>query len=519
MKKKRVTAILLAATMAIGLMAGCGSGDTKNSTSENASASGTEVADSTDEIYECVVQYPTLGQTPEDISKVEDALNKITEEKIGVHVTFYPVSAFDLSNTTNLMVSSGEKLDLAITVFEGGCASYVNKGELLELDELVQEYGQDILKAEGTAMAGGYIDGTLYAIPTEEKMGRVKAFEARKDLLDKYNIPYDPKKVYTPEELTEIFATIQAGEGTAFHCIATSSGEDAIYTFFDHTDQLGADYASGVLMEYGTAATDIVNYFETEEFASLCDEVRGWYQNGYLSQDCNTTTDSALTQMQTGNYLGMFSNAEPDMVSNHSMMMQPYVGSDIVPLYTSEPAAMTQYYQITQWMIPYTCENPEKTMQFLNLLYADKEVINLINKGIEGVHYNFTNGSDCVIEYANGYDASTTPYAAILNVWGDKSKDYVMPPLDETYYDKLADFNASVSRTSKTLGYTFNSQSVKTQRAAVNDVITQYKGVLGLGVTEPKAALSEFIKALKAAGIDEIIAENQTQLDNWLSKQ
>lgn len=39
--------------------------------------------------------------------------------------------------------------------------------------------------------------------------------------------------------------------------------------------------------------------------------------------------------MQTGNYLGMFSNAEPDMIANHSVNMQAYVGTDVVPLYTS----------------------------------------------------------------------------------------------------------------------------------------------------------------------------------------
>ena len=67
--------------------------------------------------------------------------------------------------------------------------------------------------------------------------------------------------------------------------------------------------------------------------------------------------------MQTGNYLGMFSNAEPDMIANHSVNMQAYVGTDVVPLYTSAPASMTQFYQVTQWMIPITCDNPEKTME------------------------------------------------------------------------------------------------------------------------------------------------------------
>lgn len=519
--KKRVVAMFLAAAMLISAV-GCGgkgnegntnSGDSK--TEEN--GGGEAVADG--DIYEVVIQYPTLGTTPEDLQVVEDAINERTEAEIGVHVSFYPVSAFELNNTTNLMVSSGEKLDLAMCMFEGGATSYVNKGMLLELDELVAEYGQDILAAEGDAMAGGYINGTLYAIPTEEKMGRVKAFEVRRDLLEKYNIEYDENKVYTADELTEIFEIVQAGEEGAFHCVAANGSEDPIYVYFDHTDQLGATYASGVLMDYGTGDDTIVNYFETEEFEQLCGTIRTWFEKGFLSQDCNTTTDSALAQMQTGNYFGMFSNAEPDMIASHSASMQAYIGTDVVPLYTSEPAAMTQYYQVTQWMIPITCDNPEKTMQFLNLMYKDEEIVNLLYRGVEGVHWSFAEGSDCVVEFPEGIDQSNTPYSAVLNVWGDKMKDYVMDPLDETYYDQMKAFNSSIEKKSVALGYCFNSEAVKTQCAAVTDVITQYQAVLGMGVVDPTTELQTFRDALKAAGIDDVIAENAAQYEAWKAVQ
>ena len=183
-------------------------------------------------------------------------------------------------------------------------------------------------------------------------MGRVKAFECRKRPAGQIQHRVDENKIYTLEDLSEIFATVQAGEGDAFHCIAANGSEDPIYSYFDHTDQLGASYASGVLMDYGQGEDEIVNYFETQEFEDYCNTVRSWFENGYLSQDCNTTTDSSLVQMQTGNYLGMFSNAEPDMIANHSVNMQAYVGTDVVPLYTSAPASMTQFYQVTQWMIP-----------------------------------------------------------------------------------------------------------------------------------------------------------------------
>lgn len=531
--KKRVMAALLAGAICTGMLAGCGGGSDEpaggqtagteagGQTADGAGTSGgAAVADG--DIYEVVVQFPTLGDTPQDLQMVEDALNEITEAEIGVHVTLYPTSAFELNNTTTMMVSSGEKLDLAMCMFEGGAQGYVNKGMLIELDDLVEQYGQDIVAAEGVAMAGGYYNGTLYAVPTEEKMGRVKAFECRKDILDKYNIAYDENKVYTLDELTEIFAAVKAGEGDKFYCIAANANEDAPYTYFSQADLLGADYGSGVLLNYGKGTDEVVNYFETEEFTEYCNVMRTWFEEGYFSSDCNTVTDSALVQLQSGNYFGMFSNAEPDMVASHSATMQAYQGTDVVALRTTDPASRTQDYQLTQWMIPITCDNPEKTMQFLNMLYGRKDVINLLYWGIEGVHYNRVEGTENMVEFPEGIDRSNTTYAAILNVWGDKLKDYVMEPNDDSYVATMQEFNNNISDacTSDALGYCFNSEPVKTQYAAVNDVVTQYaKSTLGYGVVEPASQLEEFRSALKAAGIDDIIAENQRQYDEWKSAQ
>ena len=529
MKKKKLRILALGMAMVLSMSAfltGCGgkgdSGGSEADTSGGAAENGSGDTDSgandaSGEIYEVVIQFPTLGDTPKDLQLVEDELNKITEPEIGVHVTFYPASAFELNNTTNMMVSSGEKLDLAMCMFEGGAQSYVNKGMLIELDDLVEQYGQDIVAAEGVAMSGGYYGGTLYAIPTEEKMGRVKVFEARKDLLEKYNIEYDEEKLYTLDELTEIFKIVKEGEGDKFYCVATCASEAAPYTNFSTADLLGASYASGVLMNYGKGTDEVINYFETEEYEKVCKVMREWMQAGYVSSDCNTVTDASLTQFQTGNFFGEFSNGEPDMLINHSSSLQAYLGTDVVGLRTAMPSSRTQDYQVTQWMIPITCDNPEKTMQFLNMMYAREDVVNLLYWGIEGVHYNRKEGTEHMVEYPEGVDRTNVTYSAVLNVWGDKLKDLVMEPSDDGYYDLMRNFNNSIEEqyTSDALGYCFNSEPVKTEYAAVTDVIKQYDSILGYGVVDPDEELETFRAALKAAGIDKVIEENQKQFNEW----
>lgn len=161
-------------------------------------------------------------------------------------------------------------------------------------------------------------------------------------------------------------------------------------------------------------------------------------------------------------------------------------------------------------------------MQFLNMLYGRKDIVNLIYWGIEGTHYLRVDGTENMVEFPEGIDRSNTPYAAILNVWGDKLKDYVMEPNDDGYVAMMQAFNNSISDEYKSdaLGYCFNSEPVKTQFAAVNDVVTQYaKSTLGYGVVEPGPQLEEFLSALEAAGINEIIAENQKQFNEWKAAQ
>lgn len=45
------------------------------------------------------------------------------------------------------------------------------------------------------------------------------------------------------------------------------------------------------------------------------------------------------------------------------------------------------------------CERPDKAMDFLNLLYENADLANILNYGIEGKDYVYTEGSDRIISY------------------------------------------------------------------------------------------------------------------------
>ena len=69
------------------------------------------------------------------------------------------------------------------------------------------------------------------------------------------------------------------------------------------------------------------------------------------------------------------------------------------------------------------------------------------------------------------------------------------------------------------MGFIWDSSSVMNQVTACNNVASEYRTALSWGAIDPAENLPKYIQALKDAGIDEIIAEKQKQLNEFLAKK
>ena len=526
MRLKKVMAACLAGIMVMGLAA-CGSADSGNSMVSDSAAESTAAessqAETEGEPYNIVMQVVTIGENPSGLEDVEKAINDIVKEELGVTVTLYPVSVSDLQTQTNLMLTSGEKLDLIFN-FGTGVADYVNKGMIIELDELYEKYGGDIRKSQGIAVAGGYYGGKLYGIPSVELSGKNSGFLARTDILEELGFQLEEGKIYTLKELTDLFAKYKEKYGDGYYCLAGLNATSDLFANFYQIDLLGGTTSNGVLMGAGLDGnTKVENLFATEKYAAYAKQTYEWAQAGYISPDAATNTDSPQMQVLGGHYFGTVGNCAGDGPT----VFGSASGADITAIPLVESYATTTDFSQLTWSIPSTCENPEKTFQFLNLLYQerdlDKDIDTLLTLGMENVSYKFLErgeGSRGIITYADGVDASTTPYNMTLGIYGDKLSQPKWSPLTLDYYDEVKAFNDGITeeRTSCTLGYIFDASSVASQKAAVDSVVSQYTGLVASGSLHPDKLLPEFLEALEAAGINDVIAENQAQLDAWLAE-
>lgn len=500
---KKIAVLLSTILASTFILSGC-------SSASKSSAQGSGAGDKTaGETYELKYAFPVNGQIPKDMQEVIDEVNKITMKKINVKVVAAPISNAQYTQQINLMISGGEKLDL-MTERGFNLTGDVAKNQLMPIDSLLKSHGQEVVKSLGDYIKAGQVNGKQYAVPAIRNMANAYGICMRKDILDKYSI--DPTKIKTLDDVEAVFKKVQAGEPNLIMTMSQSSGT-SLYSYMYPIDALGDGF--GVLPDFGKSGLKVVNHYATPEYANAVKFIRRWYDQGYIMKDNATNTQAGPATIKAGKAFSFFTSLKPgyDIQASNSCGTE-MVSSTLIPGYSTTDGVAG--YSMS---IPVGTKNPEKVMQFMNLMYSDPQVINLFDWGIEGKHYTKVSGANNVIDYPNGITATTTGYGLNMGFqFGNQLLSYVWKGDSPDLYTKLADFNKSATL-SKAFGFLFNGASVKTEFAALTNVNNQYKIALEDGMLDPDTTLPKYISALKDAGIEKYIAEKQKQLDEWVKTQ
>jgi putative aldouronate transport system substrate-binding protein len=504
---KRWIGLLLAAIL-IALPA-CGSGKSSSESGSSGSAASSKGTASTggeetEASYELNIAFPIFGAVPVNMPEVEKAISDLATEKINVTVKLTPISIGAWAQQSNLMLTSGEKLDL-LYVNGRTFTGMVSKGQLLDLDSLLNEHGQGIKEAfDPQFLKATRIDGKTYAVPSKREMAVDYGLSILKRYVDKYGI--DPNSVKTLEDLDGILKTIKDGEPSLPAVLVPQSTGISFLESYKWFDPLGDTI--GVLPDFEGGLT-VINLFESAEYTAFVKKMREWYQAGYIMKDSATSKDNGNELIKAGKGVARLSSLKPGYERQASIEY----GEAATVISLTPAYATTSTVAGVNWGIPHSAKRPDKSMQFLNLMYTDKDIVNLLDWGIEGKDY--VKKSDTIIDYPEGIDATNVAYNLNLGwMFGNQMLSYVFEGEDPDIWNKMEAYNES-SVKSPALGFSFDATSVKTEYAAVTNVINQYKLPIETGSVDPDKVLPEFIAKLKSSGIDKIIAEKQKQLDEW----
>ncbi|WP_123043388.1 ABC transporter substrate-binding protein [Cohnella candidum] len=486
------------------VLSACGGGS-KSESSGSGSASASADNGKTAEL---VMPFFVLNGVPKDIQLVNDEINKITKEKINATVKLLPISYGTYAQQTNLMLTGDEQVDLMVVGTWFNYTTQVAKNQLQPIDDLLQKYGQDVVKTLGDKyVSAGKVKGKTYGVATMRDLADEYGLVVPQEILDKNGVKAEDIKTF--DDVEKLLAAIKKNDPNSTPLVPFGPGDSLLDNYMTY-DNLGDKL--GVLKGDATDLK-VVNWFEQPEYAALLNKVRSWYQAGYIMKDAATNKDSGLELVKAGRGDVLLTRIKPGYAEQESRL----IGKKVVTIPLLQPQARTSSVANMMWGIPRNSKYPEKAMQLLNLMFTDTNVANLLAWGIEGKHYVVN--SDGTAGYPQGVDQNNSGYN--LNqgwMFGNQFLTHVWQGDSTDLWKQLQAFNDSAVQ-SKALGFTFDQTPVKTEVAAVQNVLNQYKMALEWGTVDPAKVLPEFNKKLKDAGLEKIITEKQKQLDEWAASK
>lgn len=454
--------------------------------------------------------YYTIGEPDPDLKLVNDKINEALAKKIGITVTYIKIGWQEYENRLNTMVSAGTPFDIA---YAPEFTTYVKRGAWLRLDDYLSSTGKDMYDVidpifwQGVRMD----DGGIYGVPTNKELSVRQQWMYPEELVNKYNI--DITKYNTLESLEPLFRMIKQKE---FDYLPMELDKDSHNFFALYGYEYVIDKELPLMLRSLGPSSRVVNIFETAEARQVLDTLRRYYQAGYINEDAALRESQ---QLERGKKVFWKASSGGPLSENSWSKDRGY---KVVAHPVTTEVVTTEDVRGGVMAVSADTKYPVECIQFLNLLNTDPEVRNLFNYGIEGVHYTLDKNGQIVLippKDADGHPVPDAPpsYTGVTYTQGNwfilKTRGGENPePLN-----KWEEFRASNERAvkSSTFGFTPDLSMMPIQMQNIKMVWQKYYPSLMTGSVDVDTELPKFNEELKQAGLDEVRAEVQKQLDAW----
>lgn len=464
---------------------------------------------------ECIVMtLQTIDSSRmQDLDEVIAAVNAISISEIGVEVEVRLSNAIEAYTQYPLWLSRGDRVDLMMLNYQD-ITSYISKGMLCPLDTLLAGQAPaitDLMETEGYRLTeGSIVDGHAYGVVVvNDNSASGGGIWVPERYIKAAGFDYNERHVYTLDELTQWFKRWKELYPDKYPLGQITSGNTySTINYYGRTlGGLGGDIVTGVVLT--PDGTEVVNLFATDRYMDFLRHMREWYLEGYIYPD------AAITDADVGELAGSGIVMSYPRSSQPNMGMEQYFGEKVVCMRTSEVREVGQYAKSGFWTIPTNSASPEAAMRFLNLMYENDKVANLIQWGIEGKHYEILDARQGIIGFPAGLDASTVGYYNPLGLYGDTRRIYSMST-SEQLEKQCAYQKEALPNENRTRGFVYQTSSVNKEIDALSKVVERYVPVLESGSVDLDVYYPRFLQELEQAGISKVIADKQAQVDRWL---
>ena len=406
MKIKKVTALFLAAAMAMSVMTGCGSNGSSASENDSKSSESKPAEESKEEKEESDASAESAGGEEASGGSITFPLAETMEftsfsgmnqsytlpdtlamqeamSRANINITFDSVLSADLTEKRNLMLASGEYPDMLFKsgIGMGDLTKYGGQGILIPLEDLIHEYMPNLTAKLDEIDGWQYLtspDGHIYSIPEISARGEINLFWLNKKWLDNLSLE-EPKSM---DDLYEVLKAFKERDANG-----NGDPDDEIPFSLTQGDYLGLLKYSGFSYDEGSMCAVIdgkLTYVPTTDyFREYVAYLAKLYQEGLLEQ--TSFTQGGEQQQATGQSgdvygsfwtMGAFLTVGRDNDDDY-VVMTPF-HEDTYPIITG--------IKVGTMAITDACEHPEVLMAWADYLYSEEGGI-LAWMGVEGKTY------------------------------------------------------------------------------------------------------------------------------------
>ncbi len=453
--------------------------------------------------------YASRG-IPRDLQAVQDALNEIFNERIGVQLTLEPIDFAAYNDKMQLRLAAGETCDIIFTApWTNSYTNNVANGALMPLDDLLKEEAPGLWASmPETTWEAARINGHIYGVINQQIFPKPWGVHVRTDLLEKYNFSLDGVERW--EDMEPFLEAVRDGEGIT-PVFTTSTGDAGLWrsTYYGY-DPLD-DGIGFIGVKYDDETLTVVNLLETPEFREAANLTKKWVDAGFMSSN-PPTDDEGRANFRAGLYAMGYHVEKP----GNDVEAQTSFGFEFESKNLTDPLILdTAGVIATLNGICATSQHPIEAMRVLELLNTDVEVYNLLSRGIEDVHWIWADEANKVIRYPEGVTAETSNYDPNTDwMFGNQFNAYYRDPKQVGAWERTKEMNDTATP-SVALGFVVDREPIATEIAQVSALLEELADPIAQGFVSYDEAAPDLIARLNDAGAQKIIDEVQRQINAW----
>lgn len=383
--RKKMALLMGSVLLATTVLSACSSGNSGNNQNAATNSPGASQAPQAEaKPYDLSIVVNQVGEIPPKGNPIEQALAKYTNTNL--EFQWIPTAAYD--EKINVMIASGELPKLMKVGYIPTTISAMKEGLFWEIGPYLKDY-ENLSAQPQSYFDNIQVEGKIYGVPLFRDMGRA-VVQYRKDW-------FDAAGLTVPKTLDDWYNVLKAvAEGDP-----DKNGEKDTYGLLldKNYNQNAASTLTRLSVSQGGpnkwGVDDQGNFtpeFMTDEFFATMKLFKRLYDEKLINQDFSVV-DSATNDKayESGHVALRISGGNAQTMLTNLIKVVPTAALDVAPM--EGPAGIRlpgESGNAGMLVVPKSSVKTEEELRqvltFLNKL-LDKEMVYLLNKGIEGTHY------------------------------------------------------------------------------------------------------------------------------------